>query len=80
MRALTIYEKSRPFYTADGFLHIRVILKRDAKRARRDMEFAPRRKESVVLPASEAEQRDQGGGGDRQQHPQCGLGFIAGLG
>ena len=59
LRIPTVYEKSRPFYTADGFLHIRVILKRDTERARHQ-------RESVVLPASEAEQRDQGGGGDRQ--------------
>ena len=34
--APTIHEKSRPFYTADGFLHIRVILKRDTEHARRE--------------------------------------------
>ena len=34
--APTIHEKSRPFYTSDGFLHIRVILKRDTERARRE--------------------------------------------
>ena len=43
-------------------------------------ERARHQRESVVLPASEAEQRDQSGGGNRQQHPQRGLGFIAGLG
>ena len=35
-RAPMIHEKSRLFYTADGFLHIRVILKRDTERARRE--------------------------------------------
>lgn len=58
MRAPKVYAKSRPFYTADGFLHIQVILKRDTERARHQ-------RESVVLPASEAEQRDQSGGGNR---------------
>ncbi len=35
-RAPTIHKKSRPFYTADGFWHIRVILKRDTEHARRE--------------------------------------------
>ena len=35
-RTPTIHKKSRPFYTADGFLHIRVILKRDTEHARRE--------------------------------------------